>query len=72
MPKLFLFTLLFVSTAALGQTTVVKGKVTDFITGEPLTGVNVSIDSTGDGGSSNFEGRYSVKTNKSGDTVSFT
>ncbi len=72
MPKLFLFTLLFVSTAALGQTTVVKGKVTDFITGEPLTGVNISIDSTGDGGSTNFDGRYSVKTNKAGDTVSFT
>ncbi len=72
MVRLFLLLTLFVSVSVFCQTTVVKGKVTDAITGEPLTGVNVSIDSTNQGASTNFEGNFILKASGIGDSILFT
>lgn len=51
------------------QTTVVKGKITDYKTGEPVTGASVQFNKLEEGGYSNFNGLYSIKTNQFSDTI---
>ncbi len=67
-----IFTYCCLFTAAVyGQTTIIKGKVTDLVTGEPITGVNVSIINTTEGTTTNFEGNYVLKTEAKVDTIVF-
>lgn len=51
------------------QTTIVKGKITDYKTGEPVTGASIQFSQLEEGGYSNFNGLYNVKTTKFSDTV---
>ncbi len=69
MSRLLLVALLLGSSSAYSQVTVVKGKITDAITGEPITGANLSIDSTNEGTTSNFDGIYNLTTKGARDTV---
>ncbi len=51
-----------------GQTTVVKGKITDLKTGEPVTGASVYFLNTPNSTTSSFEGTFSLSTT-TGDTL---
>ncbi len=51
------------------QTTVVKGKITDYKTGELVTGASIQFNKLEEGGYSNFNGLYSIKTNLFSDTI---
>lgn len=53
----------------LAQETVVKGKVTDANSGDPLPFVNVVYVGTAIGATTDFDGNYIIKTNTPGDTV---
>jgi hypothetical protein len=55
---LLLFT--FFSTFALAQNIIVKGKVTDAKTGEPLIGVTVGVQGTSAGSQTDVNGAFSV------------
>jgi len=56
---LSLLLLLCVTIMAQAQTAVVKGKVTDGNSGEPLIGATVIIDGTSTGSSTDTNGNYS-------------
>ena len=68
---LFLFSLLLPATIAFAQTGQIAGVVTDADTGEPLPGVNVVIDGTTRGASSDIDGNYVIQ-NVSPGTYSLT
>ncbi|QCR24880.1 hypothetical protein C1N53_04020 [Pontibacter sp. SGAir0037] len=51
--------------------TTVKGSVTDAATNEPLIGVSVFIPGTNVGTSTDFEGKYTLKTNQFKDKIQF-
>lgn len=61
--------LMLVSMISLSQG-VIKGKIKDSNTGEPLIGVNVLIKSTGNGTVSNIDGDFALEASK-GDTLIF-
>lgn len=49
--------------------TVVKGKVTDANTGDPIPFVNIMLRGTGAGATTDFDGNYSVKTTAPADSI---
>ncbi|MES2487244.1 MAG: SusC/RagA family TonB-linked outer membrane protein, partial [Bacteroidota bacterium] len=65
-----LLLLLMLPFSALAQSTV-KGIVSDNTTGEPLPGVNVSIEGTTNGTSTDMDGSYTLLNVKSGDKLVF-
>nr|AIA99604.1 hypothetical protein [uncultured bacterium contig00110(2014)] len=71
--KLFLILPLFLfsSLAVFGQTSEVKGTVTDAATGEPLIGVSVAEKGTTNGTLTDLDGRYAINI-KEGATIVFT
>lgn len=69
MPRLFLFLFLILSTPIVAQNTIVKGRVSDAVTGEPITGASIYTNGTNEGTSSNFEGNFTFKTSKTADTL---
>ena len=68
--KLILTTLIVFSTAAFtslnAQNSIIKGKVTDANTGEPLMGAAVMVLGTGTGVATDFDGNFSIGNIKSG------
>ena len=62
---------LFSSLAVFGQTSEIKGTVTDAATGEMLIGVSVSEKGTTNGTMTDLDGQYSIKV-PSGATLIFT
>ena len=58
---LILLTLLFAASTAHAQSGQLSGKVTDAKTGEPLIGVNVVLDGTTIGASTDIDGRYTIE-----------
>ncbi len=60
---------LFVSGNSLAQETIVKGKVTDANSGDPIPFVNVIYQGTSIGTTSDFNGNYTIKTTTPGDTI---
>jgi len=65
-----LLLLLMLPFSALAQSTV-KGIVRDNTTGEPLPGVNVSVEGTTNGTSTDMDGSYTLPNIKSGDKLVF-
>jgi hypothetical protein len=63
---LFLFLIRFVSSA---QNYTITGKVFDIDTKEPLPFVPVLIKGTTVGGTSDFDGKFTIKTAKAGDSI---
>ena len=63
---LFLFLITFVSYA---QNYTITGKVFDIDSKEPLPFVPVLIKGTTVGGTSDFDGKYTIKTDKTGDSI---
>ena len=57
---LFTLALLLTATAAQAQTGKIAGVVTDEATGDPLPGVNVVIDGTTQGATTNVDGYYAI------------
>jgi len=57
------------STLSLGQTTKIRGRITDSVTGEPLPYVNISIKGTSSGTITDFNGDYYMETRAKGDTL---
>ena len=66
--KLFIF-LLLLPFGALAQS--VKGTVTEKATGQPLPGVNVVVQGTSNGASTDFDGNYTLNNVKKGDKIVF-
>ena len=65
-----LFLLLFLGGfPSLAQQTIVKGKVTDLLTGQPVPFANVVFSGSEVGGTTNFDGYYSISTSKLYDSV---
>jgi hypothetical protein len=60
---------ILLSVAAFAQETIVKGKVVDANSGDPLPFVNVVFIGTAIGATTDFDGNYIIKTNTPGDTV---
>ena len=60
--RLIFLLLLLSAFSAAGQTTRVRGQVTDYDTGEPLPFVSIYFDGTTIGISTDLEGRYSLET----------
>lgn len=58
--NILLIVLLVVSLSGFSQTATIEGKVTDSKTGQPLTGVTVSLKNSTRGVSSNNDGRYLI------------
>ncbi|RZJ66730.1 MAG: TonB-dependent receptor [Flavobacterium sp.] len=67
--KLFIF-LLFLPFSVLAQGTL-TGTVTEKSTGQPLPGVNVVVQGTTNGTSTDFDGKYSLNNVKKGDKIVF-
>ncbi|NUY80699.1 SusC/RagA family TonB-linked outer membrane protein [Flavobacterium sp. MAH-1] len=67
--KLFIF-LLLLPFGALAQG-VLKGTVTEKATGQPLPGVNVVVQGTTNGTSTDFDGNYTLNNVKRGDKIVF-
>ena len=65
----FLFSLILVSVSAAGQETVVQGKVTDAGSGDPIPFVNVVFKGTGIGGTTDFDGNFTIRSTKPTDSV---
>ncbi len=65
----FLAFILFATTAALGQETIVRGKVTDANSGDPLPFVNVVFKGTTTGGTTDFDGKFVIRAIKATDSV---
>lgn len=63
------FALLWVSTALFAQKTVIKGKVTDANSADPLPFVNVVFAGTNIGTTTDFDGRYTLETEEPTDTL---
>lgn len=61
----YILSLLLISTAAIAQTTKVKGTVKDASTGEPLPFVNVWFPGTTVGVTTDFDGVYTIETRQS-------
>ncbi|MBD3583119.1 SusC/RagA family TonB-linked outer membrane protein [Flavobacterium selenitireducens] len=66
--KLFIF-LLLLPFGALAQS--IKGTVTEKATGQPLPGVNVVVQGTTNGTSTDFDGNYTLNNVKKGDKIVF-
>ncbi len=56
--------------ACLGQTTIIRGKITDAETGEALPAVTIVFQGTTVGTISNFDGSYTLESNRPADSVS--
>lgn len=66
---LFCFVLLLGTQLACGQKIIVKGKITDATTGEPVSFATVGIKGTGIGTSSNFDGLFQFGFTRKGDSI---
>lgn len=64
-----LLVFIFSGFSLMSQTSIVKGKVTDLKTGEPITGASIKFAGTEDYTSSNFEGNFTIKTSSASDTL---
>ncbi len=64
--RLFLTTLLLVPVLLFAQTGTIKGKVVDETTQEPLPFVNVIVEGTTNGGTSDFDGNFTISNIKPG------
>jgi hypothetical protein len=62
--------MLLLSVSAVSQTTKVTGKIVDAITREPLPFVNIVFKGTTVGGTSDFEGKFSITTTLRVDSIS--
>lgn len=60
---------LVASVTALAQETIVKGKITDAASGDPIPFVNVIYQGTTIGTTTDFNGNYTIKTTTPGDTL---
>jgi TonB-linked SusC/RagA family outer membrane protein len=69
--KKLLLLLLVLPFSALAQSTL-SGTVTDKVSGQPLPGVNVVVQGSNNGVSTDFDGKYQLANVKSGETVVFT
>ena len=58
--KFFLFTWLFLSTLTISQTITIVGKITDQTTGKPIPFVNIGVENTFFGTSSNEFGEFKI------------
>ena len=65
----FLFSLILVSVSVAAQETVVQGKVTDAGSGDPIPFVNVVFKGTGIGGTTDFDGNFTIRSTKPTDSV---
>ncbi|POY35382.1 hypothetical protein C3K47_15065 [Solitalea longa] len=63
--------LFFLSTFTYAQSTIIKGKVTDAKTGEPIAGVSISLLNTKIGSTTNENGFYSIVTSSSSIQLQF-
>lgn len=63
------FLLAFLSTSILAQETIVKGKVTDANSGDPIPFVNVLYKGTSIGTTTDFDGNFLIKTNNPEDSL---
>ncbi|HYG17530.1 MAG TPA: DUF5686 family protein, partial [Ohtaekwangia sp.] len=63
----FLFAVLTLQ--AQEQPTIIKGKVTDAATGDPLPYVNIILRGTTAGATTDFDGNYTIKTNLLSDSI---
>jgi hypothetical protein len=70
-PFFVILALIISSNDACAQTTMVSGKVVDANTREPLPFVNVFLKGTKSGGSTDFNGNYSVSTSEKCDSIRF-
>jgi TonB-linked SusC/RagA family outer membrane protein len=68
--KKLLFLLLFLPLSVLAQSTL-SGTVTDATSGQPLPGVNVVVEGSNNGVSTDFDGKYQLTNLKDGETVVF-
>lgn len=68
--KKLLFLLLILPFSALAQSTL-SGTVTDKASGQPLPGVNVVVEGSNNGVSTDFDGKYQLANLKVGETVVF-
>lgn len=66
---LFRFILLFFSTGALAQVTVVTGKVTEAATGSPIPFANVIFQGTQDGAITDFDGNFVATSSQQVDSL---
>ena len=66
-----LFILLYIHTNVMGQTTIIEGIVTDSLTKEPLPFVNVAFTNSNVGTTTDFDGKFSLKTSKQLNEVTF-
>jgi len=66
-----LFLMLILPLGALAQSTL-SGMVTDARSGQPLPGVNVVVEGSNNGVSTDFDGKYQLTNLKNGETVTFT
>jgi hypothetical protein len=64
-----LITICLFSNCALGQETIVRGKITDANSGDPIPYANVIFQGTSIGINSDFDGNYVLKTKTPSDTV---
>ena len=62
--------LLFFSVSLYAQQTIVKGKVTDANSGDPIPFVNVVFRGTSIGSTTDFDGNYTIKTSAPTDSLS--
>lgn len=65
----FLFLIMSIPGFVLGQQTVVKGKITDANTNEPIPFANVVMKGTTVGSTTDFDGNYQMTTSKPSDSV---
>lgn len=66
---LLLIANLVASNTCLAQATIVKGKVTDANTGDPIPFANIVFTGTGNGATTDFDGNYLIKTNARADSI---
>jgi RecG-like helicase len=62
MKKIIYISILFFSILSFGQVVVVSGNVTDAKTGEPIVGATILVNKTHNGITTDFDGKYSLKT----------
>ncbi|NBP70982.1 MAG: carboxypeptidase-like regulatory domain-containing protein, partial [Cytophagia bacterium] len=65
----FLFLFFIAVSSALAQETIIKGKVTDVNSGDPIPFVNVLFKGTSIGTTTDFDGNFLLKTNTPKDTL---
>lgn len=66
---LYIFILCFLPSWAWSQQTIVTGKVTDANSGDPIPFVNVLLQGTTIGATTDFDGNYTLKTSNPSDTL---